>query len=96
MADPPNRELARRILARIAAIPEGWVRTYGDINPTAPRFTGNVLRHADVDVPWWRVVRSDGSLAAGGRQRALLEAEGIPFKGERVDLRVARLPERDD
>jgi alkylated DNA nucleotide flippase Atl1 len=44
-------------------------------------------------VPWWRVVRSDGSLAKGERQRALLESEGIPFRGERVDMRVARLPD---
>jgi alkylated DNA nucleotide flippase Atl1 len=46
----------------------------------------------DEAVPWHRVVRADGSLAKGARQRALLEAEGVPFRGERVDLRVARLP----
>jgi alkylated DNA nucleotide flippase Atl1 len=84
------------ILERIRAIPEGWVRTYGDICPTAPRLTGTVLRHTQEAVPWWRVVRSDGSLAVGERQRALLEQEGIPFSGDRVDLRVARLPERED
>ena len=44
------------------------------------------------DVPWWRIVRADGSLAKGARQRALLEAEGVPFRGERVDMRAARLP----
>jgi methylated-DNA-protein-cysteine methyltransferase related protein len=46
------------------------------------------------DIPWWRVVRADGSLAAGDRQRARLEAEGVPFRagaGGRVDLRVARI-----
>jgi methylated-DNA-protein-cysteine methyltransferase related protein len=37
-------------------------------------------------------VRADGSLARGARQRALLEAEGVPFRGERVDMREARLP----
>ena len=47
--------------------------------------------HPD-DVPWHRVVRSDGSLTQGERLRALLEAEGVPFRGERVDMRVARLP----
>ena len=46
----------------------------------------------DEDVPWWRVVRSDGSLAKGDRQRALLEDEGVPFHGARVDMAVARLP----
>jgi methylated-DNA-protein-cysteine methyltransferase-like protein len=46
----------------------------------------------DPSVPWHRIVRADGSLAKGARQRALLEAEGVPFRGARVDMRVARLP----
>ena len=77
------------------AIPPGFVRTYGDVSPGAPRFAGTVL-HAndDPDLPWHRVVRADGSLAKGERQRALLEQEGIPFDPthpDRVDMRVARL-----
>ena len=75
-------------------IPEGFVRSYGDISPGAPRFGGTVLSHTDEDVPWWRVVRADGSLAAGDEQRARLEAEGVPFRPgatARVDLRVARM-----
>jgi methylated-DNA-protein-cysteine methyltransferase-like protein len=44
-------------------------------------------------VPWHRIVRADGSLAKGPRQRRLLEREGVPFRGARVDMRVARLPE---
>ena len=68
------------------------MRTYGDISPGAPRFSGTVLRTTTADVPWWRVVRADGTLAKGDRQRARLEAEGVPFVGERVDLRVARIP----
>jgi alkylated DNA nucleotide flippase Atl1 len=47
----------------------------------------------DPELPWHRVVRADGSLAKGARQRRLLEAEGIPFNGERVDMRAARLPD---
>ncbi len=46
----------------------------------------------DPDVPWQRVVRADGSLAKGERQRRLLEAEGVPFRGERVDMREAWVP----
>jgi alkylated DNA nucleotide flippase Atl1 len=82
----------QRVLDDIRAIPEGFVRTYGDLSPGAPRFTGTVLRLTDEDVPWWRVVRSDGTLAKGDRQRALLQAEGVPFVGAKVDLRVARIP----
>jgi methylated-DNA-protein-cysteine methyltransferase-like protein len=87
-------ERARRILDRVRATPAGFVRTYGDVSPGAPRLAGAVLHAcADPDVPWHRIVRGDGSLARGARQRALLEAEGVPFRGERVQMRVARLPE---
>lgn len=70
------------------------MRTYGDVSPGAPRVAGAVL-HAcdDASVPWHRIVRADGSLAKGSRQRELLLAEGVPFRGERVEMRVARLPE---
>jgi methylated-DNA-protein-cysteine methyltransferase-like protein len=81
------------VLRRVRAIPEGFVRSYGDVSPGAPRFAGTVLnRCTDPSVPWYRVVRADGSLAKGERQRALLEAEGVPFRDARVDMRVARLP----
>lgn len=90
----PTDQRARCILNRIRAIPVGFVRTYGDVSPGAPRVAGAVL-HAceDLAVPWHRVVRADGSLAKGERQRSLLEAEGVPFRGMRVDLRLARVPE---
>ena len=82
---------ADAVLARIRAIPEGFVTTYGDLSPGAPRFAGTVLaRGTGARVPWHRVVRADGSLTQGERQRALLDAEGVPFLGARVDLRVAR------
>jgi alkylated DNA nucleotide flippase Atl1 len=90
-----NDVRAEAVLRRIRAIPEGFVRTYGDVSPGAPRFAGSVLSTSqESGLPWHRVVRADGSLAKGDRQRALLEAEGVPFRTahpDRVDLRVARL-----
>jgi alkylated DNA nucleotide flippase Atl1 len=87
-------ERTRRILARVRATPAGFVRTYGDVSPGAPRVAGAVLHDChDPSVPWHRIVHADGSLAQGAPQRALLEAEGVPFRGRRVDMRVARLPE---
>jgi methylated-DNA-protein-cysteine methyltransferase-like protein len=81
------------VLDQVRAIPAGFVTTYGDLSPGAPRFAGAVLAHChEPGVPWQRVVRADGSLAKGGRQRRLLEAEGVPFKGERVDMRRAWTP----
>ena len=43
-------------------------------------------------LPWHRVVRADGSLAMGERQRVLLEREGVPFRGARVDMEEAWVP----
>jgi methylated-DNA-protein-cysteine methyltransferase-like protein len=81
------------ILAAVRTIPHGRVTTYGDLCPGAPRHAGAVLAHCtDPDVPWQRVVRADGSLAKGERQRRLLEAESVPFRGERVDMRAAWAP----
>jgi methylated-DNA-protein-cysteine methyltransferase-like protein len=88
-----DRPRARRVLARVRDIPEGFVRAYCDLDPGAPRFAGAVLAACeDPRIPWHRVVRADGSLAKGARQRRLLDAEGVPFRGDRVDLAVARLP----
>ena len=89
----PTLDRREAVLARVRATPRGFVRTYGDVSPGAPRFAGTVLFNCDdADVPWFRIVRADGSLAKGTRQRKLLEAEGVPFRGEKVDMRAARVP----
>ena len=80
------------IVDRVRAIPPGFVRTYGDIDPKAPRLVGRILATTAERLPWHRVVRADGSMAMGRRQRRLLLQEGVPMRGDRVDLRRARLP----
>ena len=88
-----NEERAAEVLRRVRAVPEGRVTTYGDLSPGAPRFAGAVLSACHDDrVPWQRIVRADGSLPKGERQRRLLDAEGVPFRGERVDMREAWVP----
>jgi methylated-DNA-protein-cysteine methyltransferase-like protein len=88
-----NEERAEEVLRRARSVPEGHVTTYGDLCPGAPRFAGTVLsKCTDERVPWQRIVRADGSLPKGERQRRLLAAEGVPFKGERVDMREAWVP----
>jgi methylated-DNA-protein-cysteine methyltransferase related protein len=84
---------AEKVLARVREIPPGFVRAYSDLDPGAPRFAGAVLASTTEDVPWHRVVRADGSVPKGARQRALLEDEGVPFRGERVDMKIAHFPE---
>ena len=91
MADVERQEQIKDLIRKL---PEGFVATYGDLCPEAPRLPGRVLKMStdDDSLPWFRVVRADGSLAQGKRQRRLLRREGIPFKGERVDMEVARIP----
>jgi alkylated DNA nucleotide flippase Atl1 len=93
---PDPRSRADRVIARVRAIPAGFVRTYGDIDPSAPRFVGHVLSGLDgrehEDVPWHRVVRADGRAPIGAEQLRRLRREGVPVQGGRVDLARARLP----
>jgi methylated-DNA-protein-cysteine methyltransferase-like protein len=89
----PEASRADRVLRRLRAVPPGFVTTYGDLCPEAPRFAGQVLAKThDPSVPWQRVVRADGSLTQGSPQRRLLEAEGTPLRGRRVEMGVARIP----
>ena len=94
-------ELAARVLAVVRQIPSGRVLTYGDVaaltpGATAPRDVGQVLlRHGEgEDVPWWRVLRADGTPPPHllDRQLALLRDEGTPIapSGLAVDLHAAR------
>ncbi|MFL5871051.1 MAG: MGMT family protein [Solirubrobacterales bacterium] len=81
------------MLRRARAVPAGFVTTYGDLSPGAPRAAGRALATChDDSLPWHRIVRADGSLAKGADQRRLLEAEGVPFRGRRVDIELVRVP----
>lgn len=87
---------AQHVLRLVRSVPAGFVTTYGDLSPGAPRFAGMVMAAcADPGVPWHRVVRADGSLAKGERQRRLLDAEGVPLRGSRVDMDTAWVDVRD-
>jgi methylated-DNA-protein-cysteine methyltransferase related protein len=87
MIESPRAQL---VLRRARSIPAGLVTTYGDLCPEAPRFAGAVMAAChDPEVPWQRIVRADGSLTQGERQRLLLEREGVPFRGSRVDMKLA-------
>jgi methylated-DNA-protein-cysteine methyltransferase related protein len=87
-----EHDSAQRILACIEAIPVGRVMTYGDVAEfsgiNSPRAVGRVLSADGGTVPWHRVVRADGSLAEHlyTEQRQRLLAEGVRFRGDRVDL----------
>jgi alkylated DNA nucleotide flippase Atl1 len=89
---------AEEVLETVEHIPPGRVMSYGDIaeyiGSGGPRQVGAVMSAWGGGVPWWRVVRADGSPPAGHRTRALSHyaAESTPMRpgGERVDMRRAR------
>ena len=83
---------AETIYDRVRRVPEGFVTTYGDLSPGAPRHAGRALSRAPQGVPWWRVVRSDGSWPKGDRQRDRLREEDVPIRAGRVVMAEARIP----
>ncbi|HEY2655400.1 MAG TPA: MGMT family protein [Solirubrobacteraceae bacterium] len=84
-------ESAEVIEARVRRVPAGFVTTYADLCPGAPRQAGLALSLGAGDLPWWRVVRSDGTWAKGEEQRRRLERERVPIRGNRVALAEARI-----
>ena len=91
--------------AIIREIPAGRVMTYGDVafhagRPRQARRVGYALfaltdPGVAPEIPWWRVINALGEISVRpgehGRQRALLEAEGVYFDLEgRVDLTCYR------
>lgn len=87
---------AKRVLDVVDRIPRGAVMSYGDVaeylGAGGPRAVGTVMARWGGEVPWHRVVRADGSCAThkAGRQLALLRGEGVPLRGDRVDMAKAR------
>jgi methylated-DNA-protein-cysteine methyltransferase-like protein len=85
-----------RIERIIRAIPRGKVSTYGAIAtaagfPGAARFVARVL-HRSFGLPWQRVLGAGGQMKLTGdsaiEQRFRLEAEGVRFRGRRVDMKA--------
>lgn len=84
---------AEAVLVVVEAVPRGRVTTYGAIaerlGAGGPRWVGRVLSSYGGPVPWWRVVRSDGSLPPCHRGEAPGHylAEGTPLRPSgRIDM----------
>ena len=80
----------------IRSIPRGKVSTYGGIAkmagyPRAARIVASVLRRS-YGLPWQRVLGAGGEIKLRGdsaiEQRLRLEAEGVRFRGRRVDMKL--------
>ena len=78
----------------IRRVPRGRVSTYGAIAKAAgyPRNARAVARVLNTipGLPWQRILGAGGRISlpreAGLEQRFLLEAEGVRFRGRKVDL----------
>ncbi len=89
---------AESVLDLVERIPPGRAMAYGDVAAAlgagGPRTVGTVMARFGSGVPWHRVVRADGTPAAGHEAEALRRhrREGTPLtpSGTRVDLAAAR------
>ncbi|MEO8000509.1 MAG: MGMT family protein [Arenimonas sp.] len=96
----PDKTLAK-ILATICAVPRGEVAGYGEIArraglPGRARMVARILsNNEDCELPWHRILRSDGSIAFPkdssqyGEQIQRLRAEGIEVVNGKVRGRKA-------
>lgn len=84
-------DVVSQVRSTVMSIPAGRVASYGQIGRSlgiGPRQAGRAVALLGDDVPWWRVVYADGRPAAchGGQARPLLQAEGVQFCGDLVDM----------
>ncbi|MGI8699763.1 MAG: MGMT family protein [Nocardioidaceae bacterium] len=85
------------VLRVVERVPAGRATTYGLIAEAVgrggPRGVGRVMALYGAPVPWWRVVRADGSLPDSHQREALghYREESTPLKGSIRDARTLRL-----
>lgn len=104
---PPNRQAYyEQVWNLVRQVPHGKVVTYGQIaqmlpppvgielqeyKAFSPRWVGGAMAACPGDVPWQRVINSQGKIserANAQKQRQLLEEEGILFVKDKVNLKV--------
>ena len=99
---PDPEEYVELVLSLVEQVPRGRVTSYGAIAAAVgggPRQVGSVMSRHGGPVPWWRVVRADGSLPPshedGARSHYL--DEGTPLRASgAVDMVRAFWDPADD
>ncbi len=83
---------AARVAAVVRAIPKGTTLSYAQVallagKPGAARAVVRAL-YATKGIPWWRVIKSDGTVAKEMAQEQVprLRREGVAVVGRRVPL----------
>ena len=102
---PDPQRYYERVWQLVRQVPRGKVATYGQIalmlpapngadletyKAYGPRWVGGAMAACPEDVPWQRVINSQGKISkrpGPEKQRQLLEAEGIEFVKDKVDLK---------
>jgi alkylated DNA nucleotide flippase Atl1 len=85
------------VLALVEQIPPGRATTYGAIADAVgtggARQVGRVMAWYGGPVPWWRVVRADGSLPESHQREALAcyREEGTPLRRSPADAASIRV-----
>ena len=103
---PSQQAYYEQVWKIVRQVPYGLVVTYGqiaqmmpmpegvdpkDYQAIGPRWVGDAMAVCPHDVPWQRVINSQGKVSqrpAAERQQQLLEAEGILFIKGKVDLKM--------
>ncbi len=105
-SSPPDpREFNESVWKLVRQVPRGKVATYGQIalmlppppgvpfesyRSLGPRWVGSAMAGCPDDVPWQRVINSQGKISerpGAQKQRKLLEEEGIVFVKDKIDLK---------
>lgn len=94
--DADRGRLRDAVIDAMHSVHAGHVATYGDIAEAVgvgPRQAGRLVAQEADSGPWWRIVYADGTAAHchGGTAPELLRAEGIEFRGQRVDMTRFRI-----
>ncbi|MXG91644.1 MGMT family protein [Nocardioides flavescens] len=94
-AEDARERYVESVLTVVEQVPPGRVTSYGAIAGvvgSGPRRVGNVLARHGAPVPWWRVVRADGSLPPSHEENARPHYldEGTPLRSTgAVDMPAA-------
>jgi len=105
-SSPPNQQaFYDQVWQLVRQIPRGKVASYGQIammipppvdvdfdsyKAFSPRWVGGAMAACPDDVPWQRVINSQGKISqrpGAERQRELLEEEGVEFVKDKVDFK---------
>lgn len=85
---PPGKVAAYGQIALLLPPPNGV--EFEAYKAFGPRWVGGAMANCPDDVPWQRVINAQGKISArpgAERQRQLLEAEGVVFVKDKVDMK---------